>query len=119
MKNVHQYCVEDNFNTKTFKDLFLTATNTVRDNISKANIEELNEVALQIEQIHTNYLLNIFARKNQIFVRLIQMIIDEYQKIKKSKNLIDYDDIIIQTKNHKFYGLKHRRACYDRDVLSK
>lgn len=94
----HQKFIDEFFKEKDLEEVYLTQNGTLRKRIPFSD----NRVSRQIAEI---VLENLTIRKKEktidktcAFLEIVKGIIDEYQKVKESENVLDFSDVLYKTK---------------------
>lgn len=94
----HQKFIDEFFKNRNLEEVYLTQNGTLRKRIPFSD----NRISRQIAEI---VLENLTIRKKEktidktcAFLEVVKGIIDEYQKLKESENVLDFSDVLYKTK---------------------
>jgi ATP-dependent helicase/nuclease subunit A len=81
------------FQDKNLEEVLLTSTGSIRKRLS--DIE--NKIAHIVYKNNVLKKKSVLIRKTLSFLKIIKIIFDEYQNLKKKNNVIDFDEILYAT----------------------
>ncbi|MDR0744701.1 MAG: UvrD-helicase domain-containing protein [Holosporales bacterium] len=86
------------FNNQNLEEVFLTKTGTIRKNYPHKENKIAREISEIIFKNFTNSKKELTIEKTYTFLKIAQMIFEEYNKLKTRENVIDFADVLIKTK---------------------